>query len=172
MYQSINLDTRPIAGILINYFFVCKRKLWLFAKWLGMEHRSELVELGKLIDEEFYKHQRKHVLVDGVISIDFTRRGKYIHEIKKAPSISEADRWQVKYYLYYLKHVRGIDGLKGIIDYPKLRKRVTVELTPEDEKELHRVICQIECLLQQPSPPKPERKKICKKCAYFEFCFS
>ena len=37
-----------ITGVMVNYYFVCKRKLWYFVKNLDMEHNSELVGMGKI----------------------------------------------------------------------------------------------------------------------------
>jgi len=44
------------------------------------------------------------------------------------------DIHQVKYYILTLKRM-GVKNITGEIDYPKLKKRETVSLMPEDEKE-------------------------------------
>lgn len=41
-----------VTGTHFNYYQVCKRKLWLFANGITMEHTSDLVYEGKLIHEE------------------------------------------------------------------------------------------------------------------------
>ena len=43
-----------ITGTHFNYYQICKRKLWLFANGISMEHTSDLVHEGKLIHEESY----------------------------------------------------------------------------------------------------------------------
>ena len=75
---------------------------------------------------------------------------------------------QVAYYLYYLKQ-RGIEAI-GIIDYPKSKRRISVELDDEREKEIENTLREIKRIESGPMPA-PRRKKICKKCAYYEFCF-
>ena len=57
-----------------------------------------------------------------------------------------------------------------MIDYPKARRRVQVELTPADEIELERALKDMERIIRGKMPP-PRKKGICRKCAYYEFCF-
>ena len=66
------------TGVQVNYYFICKRKLWLFSHNIGMEKESEAVKIGKLLHEETYKAIEKDVLLDRV-SFDFVeRKGKII----------------------------------------------------------------------------------------------
>ncbi len=60
-----------ITGTEFNYYHLCKRKLWLFSHGIQMEHTSDNVLLGKLIDEHSYPRQKKEIMIDGVIKIDF-----------------------------------------------------------------------------------------------------
>ncbi len=39
------------TGTQINYYFLCRKKLWYFTKNIEMEHNSDAVYLGKLIHE-------------------------------------------------------------------------------------------------------------------------
>lgn len=82
-----------------------------------MEDNNENVQLGKLLDENSYKRDDKHIQIDGVINIDFIHDNRELHEIKKSRAVEEAGIWQLKYYLYYLEE-RGVKGIKGRIDYP------------------------------------------------------
>ena len=100
-----------ITGIMIYYYFVCKRKLWYFVNEINMEAEDENIILGKLLDENSYKRDDKHINIDNVINIDFIKEHRELHEIKKSKALEEAGVWQVKYYLYYLKQ-RGVDGTK------------------------------------------------------------
>ncbi len=157
-----------ITGVKIAYYYICPTKLWLFSHNISMEKDSELVELGKLIHESAYKDHREMVIDD--IAIDFIRKGDEIeiHEIKKSKVMEKAHRMQVLYYLYYLKK-RGIKA-RGVIDYPKQRRREKVVLSDEDEKEIEKALQEIGRIVSGDMPP-PKRMKICKKCAYYEFCF-
>ncbi|NLK63015.1 MAG: Dna2/Cas4 domain-containing protein, partial [Fusobacteria bacterium] len=65
-----------VTGIMINYYFVCERKLWYFVNKINMEHNSELVEMGKLVDENSYGRERKSILIDEMINIDFMKDWK------------------------------------------------------------------------------------------------
>jgi CRISPR-associated exonuclease Cas4 len=136
-----------------------------------MESTSDLVSIGKLIHEESYSRQKKDEIIDMTISIDFIKkqRGIELHEIKKSNKMEKAHIFQMLYYLWYLKK-RGITSY-GIIDYPKLKKRVRVELTETKESELAKVLDEIKNIISQSKPPSPKRKYICTKCSYFELCF-
>lgn len=155
---------------MIYYYFVCKRKLWFFSNDLDMEHTSELVGMGKLIDETSYDRERKHILIDEMINIDFLKDWKIIHEVKKSRKLDEAAKWQLKYYIWVLRN-KGVDIEKGVLDYPLLRKREEVYLTTEEEKELLDVLKHINNILDMKLPPSTINKSYCKKCAYYEFCY-
>jgi CRISPR-associated exonuclease Cas4 len=159
-----------ITGVYIQYFFVCHRKLWFFANHIKMEEKSDLVTMGKLIDEYSYKREKKHICIDDTINIDFIGREGTIHEVKKSKSIDKADIYQVKYYIYYLRQ-RGVENISGIINYPKIREKVKVELTNKDVKEIESVMGKIKRILKTETPPPAVKTKVCKKCAYFELCY-
>lgn len=159
-----------ITGVMIYYYFVCKRKLWYFIHEINMETENENVMLGKLLDENSYQRGDKHINIDNVINIDFIKEHKELHEVKKSRAIEEAGIWQVKYYLYYLRR-RGVDGLKAKIDYPLLKKNIIVELTQDDEIQLERIVSDICVIKEQTLPPEFCKEKICVKCAYHDLCF-
>ena len=106
-----------ITGIMIYYYFVCKRKLWYFLNQINMEQNSELVSIGKILDETTYKNEKRGILIDNTINIDFIENGAILHEIKKTKSIEEAGIWQIKYYMYYLEE-KEVRNIKAEIDYP------------------------------------------------------
>lgn len=159
-----------ITGVMIYYSQVCTRKLWYFAHSIQMEQESDLVTIGKLIDENTYSRSEKHINIDNVINIDFIQHRRQLHEVKKSRKIEDASILQVKYYLYYLRQ-RGVTDMTGQIDYPLLKKNVTVELTPEDIPMLDALLEEIEAVVSQAIPPECARKGICKQCAYFDLCF-
>lgn len=159
-----------ITGVMIYYYFVCKRKLWYFSHEINMEAENENVMLGKLLDENSYKRDDKHINIDNVINIDFLREHQELHEVKKSKAIEDAGVWQVKYYLFYLNE-RGVEGLKARIDYPLLKKNLVIELTEADCDKLRKIILAIEVIMEEEVPPAFEEKKICKKCAYYDLCF-
>ena len=161
---------KDITGLMVYYYEVCKRKLWYFVNEIQLEENNSNVILGKLLEENTYTRDEKKINIDGVINIDFIRSKKILHEIKKNNSIEPASLLQVQYYLYYLEK-KGLVGLKGILDYPLLKKTVEVNLTDKDRENLDNIIIGIKEILRKESPPALEKNGICKKCAYFDLCF-
>ncbi|ADH59810.1 CRISPR-associated protein Cas4 [Thermoanaerobacter mathranii subsp. mathranii str. A3] len=156
-------------GIKINYLYVCKRKLWLFSKNITFENTSDKVLLGKVLHEYSYpKENAKEVLIDNLIMIDILSDGS-IREVKYSSKMKEADIMQVMYYLYYLKQ-KGIQK-QGIINYPKEKRKEVLELTPEYEEKVKQALKEIEEITTKPIPPPVQKQKICKSCAYYEFCW-
>ena len=163
------IDNILVTGTQINYYFVCKRELWLFSHQINMEQTSELVELGKLIHEESYIREKKEIEI-GPIKIDFIGSDGIIHEIKKTPSVEEAHIWQLKYYLYYLNNL-GVNNIKGMINYPKLKKTLDVTLEKDDFGKIEAIIADIEEIINQEDIPVIKTTKICKKCSYYDLCY-
>jgi len=161
---------KKVTGVMVYYYFVCKRKLWYFSNNLNMESTSELVGIGKLVDETSYSRERKNILIDEVINIDFLKNWKVVHEVKKSKKIDEASKWQLKYYMWVLKN-KGVQIEKGVLDYPLLRKREEVYLEEDDEYRLEHVINDIQTILTSDLPPDTINKSMCKKCAYYELCY-
>lgn len=159
-----------ITGVMVYYYFVCKRKLWYFCHDITMESENEDVLLGKLLDEFSYGRNEKHINIDNIINIDFLKDHGELHEIKKSRSVEEASIWQIKYYLYYLDR-RGVQGLKAKLDYPLLKKSLMVDLTMEDKVTLDKVVADIIKIKNKNLPGDFIEVKLCKKCAYHDFCF-
>ncbi|MBN8650560.1 MAG: CRISPR-associated protein Cas4 [Cytophagales bacterium] len=164
-----------INATLINLYHVCHRELWLHANGVRMEHTSEVVAEGKLIGETTYTDRSQkftEVEIDGV-KIDFyDAKNKVVHEVKKSASVEKAHIAQVQYYLYKLKQ-KGVDGVTGIIEYPKLKQREVVNaLTPHDVEAVVRWEQAIEAIITSSICPNVIRAKICKPCSYYDFCYS
>mgnify|MGYP003209935718 CR=1 FL=1 len=79
--------------------------------------------------------------------------------------------YQLLYYMFYLKHEKDIKNVVGFLNYPDSRKKKKITLTKEKERDLFEIIDNIKNIVDS-SMPKPKKKRICSKCAYFEFCFS
>ncbi len=161
---------KKITGVMVYYYFVCKRKLWYFSNDLNMEFNSELVGMGKLIDEISYNREKKNILIDESINVDFLKDWKVIHEVKKSRKIDEAAKWQLKYYIWVLRN-KGVDIEKGILDYPLLRKREEIFLDKKEQEELQLILSDVEKIISLQLPPNKINKGICKKCAYYELCY-
>ena len=171
--MSIMLIINDISGEQINYYFICKTKLWLFSHNIEMEHGSDLVSFGKILDKTTFKKEKRDFIIDNKIQIDFIKKGEVIelHEIKKSRTMENAHKFQLLYYMYYLKKNKGMDNTIGFINYPTIRKKVMVELSKENEIHLEEILEDIVKIVNS-TIPKPKKSRICINCAYFEFCFS
>lgn len=159
-----------LGGIHVQYYFVCHRKLWLYGKNLGFEEESEKVLDGKLLHEKAYKRaNKKELMISDDFKIDVLD-GEYVREVKLSSKMTKADRYQLLYYLYQLKK-RGLIR-KGLVSYTKEKKTEEIILTKEDEKELEKIEVHIKKILNSPTPPKLIKKKYCRSCAYYDFCFT
>ena len=162
-----------VTGTHFNYYQTCKRKLWLFANGINMEHTSDLVYDGKLIHEDSYpqRSERYEELEINGIMIDFyDANNKIVHEIKRSDKIEEAHEWQVKYYIYVLEE-NGIEGVRGVLEYPTLRKTTPIVLCDNDRKEIKLMRGDIERIIKEEKCPQKESVKICKNCSYYDFCY-
>lgn len=161
------------SGTQVNYYLICRTKLWLFSHFVTMERNSDLVSQGKFVHETSYSQKQKEVMVDDRIAIDFIQKGDslIVHEVKKGKRMEKAHRYQLLYYLYYLQDLKGVAQVEGEIDYPLLRKKERVVLTDQFKAEMRAILAGIKELVALPEPPRPTYLRICRKCAYFEFCW-
>lgn len=169
-YMSIDLETLKVQGVKINYYYVCKRKLWLFSKGITMEHTSDRVMSGKIVHENSYNRKKnKEILVDDILKLDIID-GDHVREVKISSKMKEADEMQLYYYLYYLKQL-GIDK-KGSINYVKEKRQEELILTGDKEKEIENTLIEINKISNDVRPPVLKKLPYCTKCAYYEFCFA
>lgn len=162
-----------VTGTHFNYYQVCKRKLWLFANGVTMEDTSDLVYEGKVIHETTYLQRSdkyKEVEINGVKLDYYDTKNKVIHEIKKSRKEHESHLLQLKYYIYKLE-LAGIEGVSGILEYPKERITEDVFLTEPDREMLGRIEGEIPEIIAGECPEKINKTK-CKKCSYYDFCYS
>lgn len=163
-----------ITGTHFNYFQVCKRKLWLFANNVNFEQTSDLVYDGKLIHEDSYplrSSKYEEIEIDGIKVDYYDTKNKVIHEIKRSNKIEQAHEWQLKYYMYVFEQ-HGVTDVKGILEYPTLRKTQSVMLSDVDRDRIKDVIADIEMIISSDDCPPIQKKGICKSCSYYEFCFT
>lgn len=166
---DFDFQTLKTTGIKINYLYVCERKLWLFDRGITMEAKSDKVLMGRLLGEtSFPKEEKRDLLIDNLIRIDILDDDT-IREVKYSNKLRDADRIQLLYYLYYLEKL-GIKK-KGVIHYPKMKKKEEIELTDEARLKVEDALVKVKQILDRETPPPIEEKSYCRKCAYFEFCF-
>ena len=139
-----------------------------------MEHTSDLVYEGKLIHENSYSQRSEkyeEVQIGGIKVDYYDTKNKIIHELKKSNKIETAHEWQLKYYIYTFEKF-GIEGVSGILEYPKLRKKEEVYLSDIDRNRIVEIEADIEKIINSEDCPAVIDSKICKRCSYFDFCFS
>lgn len=171
-----------LTGTHINYYRLCKRKLWLFGNNIQMEQTSDLVSDGKIIEEESYlqrsekytqielSHNLNGIILSGKIDF-FDTKNKIVHETKRSNKVEDAHIWQVKFYLWLLR-LQNIPATKGIIEYPKLREREEVFIGEMDIVYLEKTVREIKSLLESNVCPPVINARICKSCSYYDFCYS
>ncbi|MEM4729995.1 MAG: CRISPR-associated protein Cas4 [Thermoplasmata archaeon] len=163
------IDINDVTGVQVAYFIICRTKLWLFSHKIEMEYEHENIRIGRQIHDESFKRERKEAAI-GPIKIDFIRKKDIleVHEIKKTNKIKEAHRLQMLYYLYVLK--KGGVAAVGIIDYPLINRRETVELDDNNIQKITEALKEIPMIINGPLPI-PVRRRICRSCAYEDFCW-
>lgn len=165
-------DRQPrIGGNAVNYLHYCKTQLWFYLHNITMESTSESVQLGKLLHEEYSQGEDKDIVIDEV-SLDILRNTREIVEIKYSKEVREGHLFQVKYYLFYLKHKVGLPDFSARLTYPRAKKTIVLSLTREDEEQIRRDLEEIRTIFNMERAPVPLFKKGCKGCSYFDLCFS
>lgn len=164
----------PITATHIAYYHVCHRKVWLFHHGIQMEHTSELVAEGKLIDEHSYPQRAakwQQLELPGIKIDYFDPKSFKLREVKKSNKKEAAHLAQVKYYMYILRQ-HDIPVKKTILEYPKLRITEEVAWEDVDEESVETWINAVHEIIEDLQCPPRINKPICKKCAYYEFCYA
>lgn len=162
-----------ITATHINYYFICHRKLWLFSNGIKMEHTSQAVQEGKLLHETSYPQRAEkytEIEVGGSVIDFYDSKNKIIHEIKKSSSMEEAHEWQVKYYIWLLVQ-SGVEGVTGMLEYPKLRETKQVILTEKDKTYIPKLLEIIERIISNNYASSKMNKRFCMSCSYYDFCW-
>ena len=160
------------TGNLVNAYFICKRKFWLYARQCNPDPDTDLLLLGRMLSEDAYPREKKEVLLEGM-KIDLIRREErqvVVGEVKRSSKGLKAALMQVAFYLKSLRD-KGLDAV-GEIVIPKERKRMQVALTEDLEKELLEAMKTMEVIANDERPPPLVKTPFCRKCAFLEFCFS
>lgn len=107
-----------VGGLHIQYYAVCKRKLWLYSRQISFETEHERVIEGSLLHENSYKRKEKELMVGDGAKIDVIN-SEFVQETKLSSKMKDADELQLLYYLYMLKK----EGLRKKEELPIRRKR-------------------------------------------------
>lgn len=146
----------------------------MFANSINMEQNSEAVAVGKFISESSYSRVEHDIPIsteDEEIVLDFyDAKAKTIHEVKKSDKMEDLHLWQVKFYISVLER-KGIEGVKGLIDYPKLKQNLSVELSDADRIKLREIKAEIKSIVELKVPPATVNAPFCKNCSYYDLCY-
>jgi CRISPR-associated exonuclease Cas4 len=123
--QLVHNPEIKVTGSQINYYFVCKRKLWLFSHNIELEPESDLVKLGRLLHENRYKRKMKEVEIDR-IKVDFIESKKALREEEAADE--KSDSGEVEMVTQQL--VRG-ERIRGEVSPDKSGHNISLESTVE-----------------------------------------
>lgn len=154
---------------MIQYYIACKRELWFYANQINMNYDNDDISIGKLIHEKSYSREIKNINF-GDVAFDFVKRGNEaaIFEIKKSSKLEKPAKYQLYYYLWYVKQTGN--EIKGVIVYPKEKKKEELKLNPEIEREIEEMVEDIKRIVSMPVPSHIKTRPYCKKCSYYELC--
>lgn len=153
-----------ITGTLIKNYFHCPRQAWLYSR--GINFASEITRLGNALHEE----KETEELIIGSIKIDgIDRKRKEIIEYKKSSSNLEGSRMQVLYYLWILEQ-KGMRYTGRIVDMSS-QSEYTVKLDEENRQILMEFLQEIQGFLNG-EIPKPVKIPGCRKCSFYDYCWS
>ncbi len=161
-----------ITGNIVQYYFICKRKIWLSSRQISPDQDNAHLELGRFISETTYKRNKKEIRLENII-VDLSKLDSekvVVGEVKKSSKASEAARMQLAFYLYTLREY-GIDA-EGELLFPKEKKKEKVLLDEGLTQKLENAIEEIKTIAAGDVPPPAVKIRYCTNCAYREFCWS
>jgi len=159
-----------ISPFIFQAFLTCQREAWFEYHSILSDQEHEVLSIGRLIHETVYKRERKEIFVDQLLKIDLLK-DNLVAEVKKTSRHEEAAELQLSYYLYYLKHEKGLN-FEGALLFPKERKRKKIILTPEHERKIEALLKKMQSVLLAEKPPPKKRIRFCKSCSFRDFCWA
>jgi len=163
-----------ITGSLIEAYIFCPRQAWLLSRQLSGNQYNEFLAIGRLIDEESYKRDKKEIITGGG-KIDLIRNDNgeiTVIEVKKSDKFLKEAKMQLLFYLWKLKE-KGVNAT-GELRIPESKKIINVSLSEKSIQELKEAVKSLENVIGSDEiPPKLNKgRSKCKNCSYFEFCWS
>jgi len=161
-----------VTGSHVQAYMICKRQVWLMSRQLIGNQANDFLRIGKLLSETSYRDDKKNIRIDGGVIDIVRKKGNrlVIIETKKSSRMLRSGKMQLLFYLYNLKK-KGYE-VTGEIRIPKEKKRIEVQLTEDNEREIEKAVEEIKGIIGGNRPPAALSIKPCKKCSYAEFCWS
>lgn len=163
------MEKNEITGVMVQYYMLCKRELWFYIKQINMNYNNDDISIGRLLHETSYKRENKEIRIDNMV-FDFVKHGDelVIFEIKKSSKLTIGAKYQLYFYLYNLRLLQK--DLKGVLVYPKERKREDIVLTNKIINEVEKIIVGILEVSNLNKPPIAKNQPYCKRCSFYELC--
>ncbi len=167
----MSYESEKINGTLVNYYYTCDREVWLIYHGIESDQEDDNITIGRQIENESYRRDVKQInfLNSKIDIVSKENEILTVSEVKKSSKNLIGTKMQLLYYLKILKEY-GIEA-RGLIRVPTEKKKISVELTQDEENSLNEAIEKIKKLVHGKLPPA-KIIHFCKKCAYSEFCWS
>lgn len=161
-----------INGSIVQAYVICKRQAWLMSRQVSGNQYNEFMAIGKLLDEESYKRDKKEIRF-GSNKIDIIRGEDQHLTIIETKKSSKGIKAAIMQLLFYLQSIskKGYK-VKGVLKFPKERKNLDIPFDKKSKRKINKLIGDIRDTLKLDTPPLPIRISSCKKCSYNEFCWS
>lgn len=169
LHKPMSLGIRDINATVFYAYQICKREAWFYYHHVNPAQEHELLLLGRLVHETSYQRARKEIFVDQLLKIDLLR-GELVAEVKRSSKHREAAKLQLAYYLFYLKHEKGLK-MDGILLFPKERQTERIALTPELETRVQELLEEMKPTLASDHPPPAVKIPYCRSCSFQELCW-
>lgn len=163
------MDIKNITGVMVHYYVTCERELWFYINQINMNYNNEDITIGKSIHEKSYSMMNKEIRVDNMV-FDFVKdkNGLTIFEMKKSSKLTKGAKYQLYFYLYNLRLIEP--DVRGVLVYPKERKREEIMLDDKIIKEMEEIFNGIIRISKLNKPPFAEKRHYCKRCSFYELC--
>lgn len=163
------MNNIKITGVMVQYYVTCKRELWFYYNQINMNYNNDDISIGKLIHEKSYERENKEIRLDDIV-FDYVKNnnGLTVFEIKKSSNLTIGAKYQLYYYLYNIRKI--YPNARGVLVYPKEKKREEIQLSEEIIDEIEEILKGIEKIVLLDVPPKDEKNNYCKRCSFYELC--
>ena len=158
-----------ITGVMVQYVMTCKRELWFYVNQINMNYNNDDITIGNAIHQKSYSREKKEIRVDNMV-FDFVKKDDnlVIFEVKKSSKLTVGAKYQLYFYMYTLRLLEP--NIKGVLVYPKERKREELILDENIIEEIEHIIDEIVVCSNLKRPPEAKIKPYCKGCSFYELC--
>lgn len=163
-------EEEQVSGTLVNYFTTCRREAWLYAHHIHARQDDENMLLGKALSQ--IKESNLQDFPFSNLKFDKLSKSKghyQITEYKKTLKNPDAAVNQLLFYMYILKTNLKLKLISGKVICGKTV--LNVDGNDENFTKMGCILKELVNLVNEPKCPIASFKKICKNCAYNDYCF-